>query len=113
MSDEIMNDYEERIKKSGLKCEGLRGLRSLMRMQDFSSNLMKHIQSAVNQSVKNQSPNPTVVNPMVNQKNENVLQTKPEPSQAHKKLANYSSKLIGTGYNLFKVRYGPPLRSLY
>ncbi|KAF5153220.1 Sec1 family protein [Theileria parva strain Muguga] len=102
MSDEIMNDYEERIKKSGLKCEGLRGLRSLMRMQDFSSNLMKHIQSAVNQSVKNQSPNPTVVNPMVNQKNENVLQTKPEPSQAHKKLANYSSKLIGTGYNLFK-----------
>lgn len=57
-----------------------------MKMKDFSSNLLKHIQTAVSEK-----------------KSDPAVQPKNEPSQTHKKLADYSSKLIGTGYNLFKV----------
>uniref|UniRef100_A0A3B0NJR8 Vesicle transport (Sec1 family) protein, putative n=1 Tax=Theileria annulata TaxID=5874 RepID=A0A3B0NJR8_THEAN len=109
ISDEVMNEYEERIKKpSGLKCEGLKGLRNIMRIGDFSSNILKHIQTAVmNPSgATNQSAplNQSFVNTSsaMNDKKNESSQSKSEPSQAHKKLANYSSKLIGTGYNLFK-----------
>ncbi|BAM42280.1 vesicle transport protein [Theileria orientalis strain Shintoku] len=86
ISEDKINEYEERIKRnSGIKCESLKGLRSTMKMKDFSSNLLKHIQTAVNEK-----------------KSDPAAQPKNEPSQTHKKLADYSSKLIGTGYNLFK-----------
>lgn len=92
-----LDEIENRIKLRGeLKCEALKGIRNVMKMKAFSENLMKQIQNA---NVVDPSGMKSGADGSNSLSQEGV---KKEFSQSHKKLAEYSSKLIDTGVNIFK-----------
>ncbi|KAK1442743.1 Sec1 like protein [Babesia gibsoni] len=91
-----LDELENRIKLRGdLKCEALKGLRNIMKMKAFSESLMSQIQHAKSVDLSTGKP----------VEGSNTASTEPprrEFSQHHKKLAEYSSKIIDTGVNIFK-----------
>ncbi|AFZ81111.1 Sec1 family domain-containing protein [Theileria equi strain WA] len=94
ISDEKLDEYEKSLKADGgINMEALKGLRNIMKMREFSTNILKHIQTVVTSD----SSSKTV------RTEHNANNTpKKEVSQSHKKLANYSSKILDTGLNIFK-----------
>lgn len=107
LPDSRLDELENRIKLRGeLQCEGLKGLRTVMKMKAFSENLMKQIQNIKTVDLSGgktaESTTPQEA-------------PKREVSQSHKRLAEYSSKLIDTGVNIFKgvKRLLPRKKNMY
>ncbi|GBE61593.1 Sec1 family protein [Babesia ovata] len=95
VSESRFDELEQRIKLRGeLKSDSLRGLRNLMKMKAFSEGLLKQIQNAKTSDLSTAK--------QINEGMSPSDQPRREFSQGHKKLAEYSSKLIDTGVSLFK-----------
>ncbi|GFE54645.1 Sec1 family protein [Babesia ovis] len=93
--DSRLDELENRIRLRGdIKSESLKGLRNVMKMKAFSEGMLKQIHNAKTADLStakqiNERPNATEA-------------PKKEYAQGHKRLAEYSSKLIDTGVSLFK-----------
>ncbi|GIX64462.1 Sec1 family protein, putative [Babesia caballi] len=90
-----LDELENRIKLRGpLKAESLRGLRNVMKMKAFGEGLLAQIQNAKTADLSTAR--------QINEGGAAADLPRREISQGHKKLAEYSSKLIDTGVSLFK-----------
>ncbi|KAK2194877.1 bifunctional Sec1-like protein/Sec1-like [Babesia duncani] len=89
-----LDEYEQRINAIGnVGCEALVGIRNVLKMRAFSENLMKQVENATRVDL-------TTAKSIIDQNNQSA--TTKEVSSSHKRLANYSSKLIDTGLSIFK-----------
>ncbi|EDO06292.1 Sec1 family protein [Babesia bovis T2Bo] len=91
--DSRLDELENRVKLRGsIQQESLKGLRNVMKMKAFSEGILQQIGKAKAADLSS-----------VKQINERGTEApKKEYAQSHKRLAEYSSKLIDTGVNLFK-----------
>lgn len=97
ISEGTLDEYERRIKESGaIKIESLKGLRNIIKLKAFSESLLKQMSSGDSGSVGSNITHKKEEGPTISGI------TGREVSQSHKRLANYSTKIIDTGVSLFK-----------
>ncbi|ORM40708.1 Protein sly1 [Babesia sp. Xinjiang] len=95
VSDAKLNELENRIRLRGeVKGESLKGLRNVMKMKAFSEGMLKQIQNAKTADMSTPQ--------QINDHSSPSETPKRDFAQGHKKLAEYSSKIIDTGVNIFK-----------